>query len=77
MAGYDQKECVVTCLPTQPRERPLLVGVELDITIQDYIRALRQAGGVVNTGCNSNVLLYNYSAFRMLPRGEQNRYLPK
>ena len=49
MAGYDEKECTVTCLPTQSRGRPLLVGVELDVAIQDYIRTLRQAGGVVNT----------------------------
>ena len=55
IAGYDEKECVVTCLSTQPRGRPLL---ELDIHVQCsnsrlhvhyYIRALRQAGGVVNT----------------------------
>ena len=43
MADYDAKECVVTCLPIEPRGRPLL---ELNIA---YITALRQAGGVVNT----------------------------
>ena len=30
IAGYDEKECVVTCLSTQPRGRPLL---ELDIHV--------------------------------------------
>ena len=36
-------------LPTKPRGRPLLVGTVLDKAIQDYINALRSAGGVVNT----------------------------
>lgn len=36
-------------LPRKQQGRPLLVGVELDKAIQDYIKSLRLAGGVVNT----------------------------
>ena len=63
MAGYDKKECVLTCLPTLPRGRPFLVGVELDITIQDYIRALRQAGGVINTAIVHVMFCYTRQFF--------------
>ena len=38
MAGYDEKECVVTCLPTQPRGRPLLVGDYINFHIIQLIR---------------------------------------
>lgn len=40
---------VVKSLPTKAQGRPLLLGVELDKSVQDYINALRVAGGVVNT----------------------------
>ena len=36
-------------LPTKPQGRPLLLGQELDRAVQDYIEALRLAGGVVNS----------------------------
>ena len=39
----------VTCLATKQSERPLLLGNSHDKTVQDYINALREAGGVVNT----------------------------
>ena len=39
----------VESLPTKQRGRPLLVGIELDKAIQDYIQSLRVIGGVVNT----------------------------
>ena len=39
----------MTSLPTKPQGRPLLLGQELDKSVQDYIEALRVAGGVVNT----------------------------
>ena len=35
-------------LPTKPQGRPLLLGQDLDNVVQDYIEALRTAGGVVN-----------------------------
>lgn len=43
------KIVTVTSLPTKPQGRPLLLGQELDKAVQDYIEALRIAGGVVNT----------------------------
>ena len=42
-------DCEVSTLPLKPRGRPLLLGPELDVAIQDYIKALRSTGGVVNT----------------------------
>ena len=41
---------IVNTLPTKAQGRPLLIGAELDTTVQEYINALRVAGGVVNTG---------------------------
>ena len=35
-------------LPTKPQGRPLLLGHDLDMAVQDYIKSLRMAGGVVN-----------------------------
>lgn len=43
------KDAAVTSLPTKPQGRPLLLGKELDKAVQDYIEALRIAGGVVNS----------------------------
>ena len=39
----------VTSLPTKAQGRPLLLGHDLDRAVQDYINALREVGGVVNT----------------------------
>ena len=39
---------VVASLPTKPQGRPLMLGKTLDTTVQEYITALRAAGGVVN-----------------------------
>ena len=36
-------------LPTKAQGSPLLLGAELDKSVQEYINALRVAGGVVNT----------------------------
>ena len=36
-------------LPTKPQGRPLLLGQALDTSVQEYIKALRTVGGVVNT----------------------------
>ena len=36
-------------LPTKTQGRPLLLGEELDKCVQDYIKNLREIGGVVNT----------------------------
>ena len=44
--GHDDQ---VTCLATKQSGRPLLLGNSHDKTVQDYINALRAAGGVVNT----------------------------
>lgn len=43
------KDVTVTSLPKKPQGRPLLLGQELDKAVQDYIEALRIAGGVVNS----------------------------
>ena len=43
------KDVTVSSLPTKPLGRPLLLGQELDKAVQDYIEALRTAGGVVNS----------------------------
>ena len=36
-------------LPTKSQGRPLLLGQALDTSVQEYIKALRTVGGVVNT----------------------------
>ena len=40
---------MVKSLPLKPQVRPVLLGVELDMAVQQYVQALRTAGGVVNT----------------------------
>ena len=40
---------VVASLPTKLQRWPLMLGKMLDTTVQEYITALRAAGGVVNT----------------------------
>ena len=42
------QESLIKALPIKPRGRPVLLG-ELDLVVQDYIKNLRAAGGVVNT----------------------------
>ena len=42
------REPLIKALPIKPRGRPVLLG-ELDLVVQDYIKNLRAAGGVVNT----------------------------
>ena len=39
----------VKVLPTKTQGRPLLLGEELDKCVQDYIKNLREIGGVINT----------------------------
>ena len=39
----------LTSIPKKPQGRPLLLGSELDKAIQDCLKALRSASGVVNT----------------------------
>ena len=62
----------VSSLSKKPQGRPLLLGQELDKSVQDYINALRKVGGVVNTaiviaaahgivGARSTVLLTQHS----------------
>ena len=43
------KPVEVRALPTKPQGQPLLLGEELDKCVQDYIKNLREIGGVVNT----------------------------
>ena len=43
------KEVSVERLPEVPKGRPLLLGKQLDQQVQEYLNALRDAGGVVNT----------------------------
>ena len=45
----ENAEPIVKSLPTKTQGRPILLGAELDKFVQDYINALRVAGGVVNT----------------------------
>lgn len=40
---------LVTSLSKLPAQRPLLLGKELDTSVQNYITSLRKVGGVVNT----------------------------
>ena len=40
---------VVKSLPTKTQGRPLLIGLELDQVVQNYVNALRTVGGVVKT----------------------------
>ena len=37
---------IVNTLPTKAQGRPLVIGAELDTTVQEYINALRVAGGL-------------------------------
>ena len=39
----------VKSLHTKPQGRPLLLGKQLDKSVQEYIDAMRNTGGVVNT----------------------------
>ena len=45
----ETKDPTVKMLPTKSQGRPLLLGKELDESVQEYIKATRVAGGVVNT----------------------------
>ena len=44
-----EKSVTVDALETKQKGRPLLLGVDLDEAVQEYVRSLRMAGGVVNT----------------------------
>ena len=45
-AGEDM---TITSLPAKRRGRPLLLGEELDLKVQQYLRAIRESGGAVST----------------------------
>ena len=47
--GGEKGAVHVASLPKMAVGRPLLLGKDLDICVQDYINALRKVGGVVNT----------------------------
>ena len=40
---------VIKKLPTKDRERPLMLGQELDAAVQEYVESLRKVNGSVNT----------------------------
>ena len=40
---------VITELVTKEKGRPLMLGIEMDKAVQEYIISTRAAGGVVNT----------------------------
>ena len=47
--GVENVQPTVKTLPLKTQGRPLLLGVELDQAVQEYITSLRAIGGVVNT----------------------------
>ena len=40
---------MVPMVKSLPQGRPVLLGVEVDMAVQQYVQALRTTGGVVNT----------------------------
>ena len=48
-ASTSGKPIIITELETKPRGRPLLLGVELDTLVREFVNNLRAAGGAVNT----------------------------
>ena len=65
----------VTVLPKQSQGRTLLVGQQLDKSIQTFIQSLRKAGGVVNTAIVNDVhkeLVFNWdqTGLQLVPTGE-------
>jgi len=47
------KTPVITELVSKEKGRPLMLGIEMDKAVQEYINSTRAAAGVVNTA-NSN-----------------------
>ena len=39
----------ITKLESAPRGPPLLLGKEMDVQVQEYVKSLRESGGVVNS----------------------------
>ena len=48
-ASTSGEPIIITELETKPRGRPLLLGVELDTLVQEFVNNLGAAGGAVNT----------------------------
>ena len=44
-----EEDLAISTLPTKKRGRPLLLGEDLDTKVQQYLRALRESGGAINT----------------------------
>ena len=42
------KEMEITKLESAPRGPPLRLGKEMDVQVQEYVKNLRESGGVVN-----------------------------
>ena len=42
-------QLAISTLPTKKRGLPLLLGEDLDTKVQQYLRALRESGGAINT----------------------------
>ena len=49
MKSKPGKGITVDSLETKQKGRPLLLGEELDVAVQEYVSSLRIASGVVNT----------------------------
>ena len=45
----EKGEVCVNSLPIKKRGRPLLLGENLDTAVKNYIKAVREAGGIINT----------------------------
>ena len=44
-----EEDLSIKSLPQKKRGHTVLLGADLDVAIQEYVRALRRNGGVVNT----------------------------
>ena len=71
-ASTSGEPIIITELETKPRGRPLLLGVELDTLVQEFINNLRAASGVVNAtivmGAAEEIISYR-DAFKLSSNG--------
>ena len=44
-----RRKSAVKSLPVKKRGRPLLLGTKLDDDVKSYVKAVREAGGVITT----------------------------
>ena len=48
-SGNGSRDIAILSLPRLKRERPLLLGENLDHQVKSYIRAVREKQGIINT----------------------------